>query len=100
MRVGLIAATLLAASSASAESMRCGRWVVDESATPDELIQKCGEPASKETSEEDVRTPGLSGSIKIGTVKTERWTYDRGRRAPAVLVKIAGGKIRSMERLP
>ena len=40
--------------AATAESMRCGKWVVNETMTTAEILQKCGEPQNKEVSKEDV----------------------------------------------
>ena len=34
--------------------MRCGKWVVNETMTTAEILQKCGEPQNKEVSKEDV----------------------------------------------
>lgn len=61
------------------ETLRCGRWVVDSSATLEELLKKCGQPASVRLEESDLRAMGPNGGmIKIGTSITEYWTYDRG----------------------
>jgi len=95
----LAAVALVAVQSAHAgESIRCGRWVVDSSVTVEELVKKCGEPASVRREESDVRVPGPQGTYKIGTTITEYWTYDRGTQAAAVIVTIKEGKIRSIER--
>lgn len=87
---------------AHGETIRCGSWLVDESATVDELVLKCGEPASKRLVEQDVRVRSPndlnSTTRKIGTTVTEYWTYDRGTQAAPVLVTIVDGKIRSIER--
>ncbi len=106
MRYPFITATALAlcfVSPAHAETIRCGSSLVDESATVEELVRKCGEPASKRFQEEDirVRTPndGNSNTRKIGTTVTEFWTYDRGTQAAPLLVTIRDGKIRSIERI-
>jgi hypothetical protein len=81
------------------ETIRCGRWVVDSSVTVEELLKKCGEPASVRSEEADVRTIGPNGAmIKVGTSVTEYWTYDRGSQAAPVIVKIQNGKVRSIER--
>lgn len=100
MRVLPIALTgLLLANTALGEPLRCGRWVVDVPISIDELLEKCGEPASKRSEESDVRaTNPLGASMKLGTTVTEYWTYDRGRRAAPVVVKIEDGKVRSIER--
>lgn len=101
MRRTMIAvAAVLAASTAQAgETIRCGRWVVDETATVDELVQKCGEPASKRVVEDDVRVKNPDNTRRtVGTTVTEYWTYDRGSRSFQILVTIVDGRIRSIER--
>ncbi len=96
----LIAAVALVAGMAHAgETIRCGRWVVDESVTVDELLSKCGEPAAKRHLEEDIRVKNHDGSMRtVGTTITEYWTYDRGSRSFPILVTIVDGKVRSIER--
>ena len=55
MRAYLICLLPLCASGAAlAESMRCDKWVVNETASVAELVEKCGEPLSKESEIEDV----------------------------------------------
>lgn len=101
MRRTMIAvAAVLAASTAQAgETIRCGRWVVDETATVDELVQKCGEPASKRVVEDDIRVKNPDNTRRtVGTTVTEYWTYDRGSRSFQILVTIVDGRIRSIER--
>lgn len=101
MRIRLIAmAAVLAAGTAEAgETIRCGRWVVDESATVEELVQKCGEPASKRLVEEDIRVRNPDNTRRtVGTTVTEYWTYDRGMQSFRILVTIVDGRIRSIER--
>ena len=88
---------------AHGETMRCGSRLVDASVTVEELVRKCGEPASKRVEEQDVwvRSPNdlNSNTRKVGTTVTEYWTYDRGTQAAPVLVTIVDGKIRSIERI-
>jgi Protein of unknown function (DUF2845) len=105
MRHELITATVLVVgivNLAHGETIRCGSWLVDESATVEELVRKCGEPASKRFEEQDVRvrSPNDPNSTtrKTGTTVTEYWTYDRGTQAAPILVTIVDGKIRSIER--
>jgi hypothetical protein len=68
--------------------------------TVEELLEKCGEPSQKSAEQVDVYGPGVSGSgnVKRGTVTIEKWTYDRGSQAAAMVVTIEDGKIKSMER--
>ena len=93
------AAALLAVGTTQAdETIRCGRWVVDSSATVEELVQKCGEPATKDSLVQDVRARNADGTTRVvGTTVTEFWTYDRGPRALAIVVTIVDGRIHSIE---
>jgi len=106
MRHVLITATALlvgVVNLAHGETIRCGSWLVDDSVTVEELVRKCGEPASKRSVEQDVRVRSPndlnSSTRKIGTTVTEYWTYDRGTQAAPLLVTIVDGKIRSIERI-
>src|SRR5690606_27765291 len=54
LAVALLALLTLGAAPAGADSMRCGKWVVSESVTVDELVNKCGQPRSKEITKDDV----------------------------------------------
>jgi hypothetical protein len=104
MRHELITATAFLVgivNPAHSETIRCGSWLVDASVTVEELVRKCGEPASKQIEEEDVRVRSSydSSTRIIGTTVTEYWTYDRGTQAAPVLVTITDGKIRSIERI-
>jgi hypothetical protein len=96
----MMLAGLLIAGPATAETFRCGQWIASADMTVEELVQKCGEPASKTVEVVDVYGPGASGKgkIKRGTVSTEKWTYDRGNQSFAMVVTIVDGEIQSMER--
>jgi hypothetical protein len=95
----LLAATVLAIGGARAETIRCGSHLVDESASVDELLQKCGEPARKERKVEDVWARNATGGTRVvGQTVTERWTYERGSQAAPVVVTIVDGKVKSVER--
>ena len=97
----VLAALSFSAVSHAEESMRCGSSIVTSDATPEELVQKCGEPASKKVTEDDIRAANAGGGTrKIGTTSTEVWTYDRGTRAFAMEVTIVDGKIRSIVSKP
>ena len=89
----------LLCTAAHAESMRCGQFVVDETTTVAELLVKCGEPTSRETSSEDVLARNPDGfTRKIGTKITERWLYQRSNRALPMTVTIVDGKVVRLER--
>lgn len=61
----------LFAGVAGADSMRCGSKVVSVGMSMAEVLKYCGEPASKEVEEHDIR----SGNRVTGTTQLHRWTY-------------------------
>jgi hypothetical protein len=91
---------ICAPGAALADSMRCDKWVVNETASVAELIEKCGPPLSKESTTEDVmaRNAATGAVYKVGTSVTERWLYRRGTQSLPMLVTIVDGKIQSIER--
>jgi hypothetical protein len=88
------------AGMASAESMRCGNSIVDETVSVADLLAKCGEPLSKDVRTEDVfaRNPDTGFNRKIGTKIIERWIYQRSNRSLPMAVTIIDGKVNKLER--
>jgi hypothetical protein len=85
--------------AASAESMRCGKWVVSETSSAAEILEKCGEPQKKDISHEDVYARNALGNTnKIGVKVTERWRYQASNRVLPMLVTIVDGKVIGIER--
>jgi hypothetical protein len=85
--------------TASADSMRCGKWIVNETMTTDEILQKCGEPQKKDVSKEDVFAKNPAGyTTKRGEQVTERWYYKPSSGSLTMLVKVIDGKVVSLER--
>jgi hypothetical protein len=84
----------------AAESMRCGKWVINETASVAELLDKCGAPLEKKSTTEDVRAINAAGvAYKTGTTTTrEQWFYQRSSRALPMVVTIVDGAIKSIER--
>lgn len=80
--------------------MRCGPWVVNETASVAEVLEKCGEPQHKETRTEDVlsRNPTTGFVFKVGTRVVERWIYQRSQGSLPMAVTIIDGKIQKLER--
>jgi hypothetical protein len=76
MRIGLSTVLALAAVTAGAESMRCGSKVITVGMAMSEVLQYCGEPASREVEEHDIR----SGNRIIGKTQLHRWTYSSYNR--------------------
>ena len=100
MRSLLSSLLLFLACSASAESMRCGKWVVDERATPAEIAQKCGEPQDKRITREDVLGKNALGNpIKLGVMTKEQWYYRASTRSLPMRVTVVDGKVTLIERV-
>jgi hypothetical protein len=97
----LAALALLLPLAAPAENFRCGKWIINEETTLEELTQKCGEPTSHDSRTEDVRQRNqyTGGWMKVGETTIETWTYDRGPNAQPMVVTIVDGRIKSIERL-
>ncbi|HKS55245.1 MAG TPA: DUF2845 domain-containing protein [Steroidobacteraceae bacterium] len=101
MRVQTLPALLciLVPFAVSAGPMRCGKWVVNETASVAELLEKCGEPQKKEVQHEDVYSKNTQGdSHKIGVKVTELWRYQASNRVIPMLVTIVDGDVVSIER--
>jgi Protein of unknown function (DUF2845) len=93
----LFAGLISAAALASAETMTCGSWVITPEVTVAELLKKCGQPTTKETATEDVRTHGRTGAIKVGETTTERWIYKRSSFSFPMAVIIVDGEVTGIE---
>jgi len=86
--------------TASAETFRCGKWIIDEDITREDLLRKCGDPTSRDSRVEDVRAPNqyTGGNMKVGETVIETWIYHRGNGASPMVVTIVDGRIKSIER--
>ena len=101
MRLSLIVLTVTALliQTAQADSMRCGKWVVNEQASAAEILDKCGEPQRKEIREEDVYSRNPAGfTNKQGVKKIELWYYKRSSQALEMVVQSVDGKVISIQR--
>jgi hypothetical protein len=79
--------------------MRCGKWVVNETSSSAEILEKCGEPQQKDVTREDIYAKNTIGSThKVGVKVTERWRYQASNRMLPMLVTIVDGKVVSIER--
>ena len=96
----VLLAALAAPHVAGADAMRCGKWVVNESATVDELLSKCGSPKSRDVTKDDVYVTNVNGlRVKTGQVTvTERWIYQASASALPMAVVVLDGKIVSLTR--
>jgi hypothetical protein len=90
---------LLATSAAWADSFRCGSKLVTVGETGAAVVEKCGEPVSKETITEDVMVRNANGTMrKTGeTTAYEMWRYARGRNQYPAILTVRDGVVRSIE---
>ena len=52
-------------------TLRCGSKLITVGMTAAEVTKHCGQPASREVEDQDVR----SGNRVVGTTQMQRWTY-------------------------
>lgn len=96
----LLLASLLPLAAQADENFRCGKWIVSSEMPLSELLEKCGEPAARTSTTEDVLVRNNNTGLvnKVGETVKEVWTYERGTTAPPMVVTIVDGKIKSIER--
>ena len=85
-------ALCLVAHDVFADSLRCGRKVVRTGDSSSLLLQKCGQPRSKDRGVEQVKLP--EGREKV---RVERWHYQKNSRSLSRAVWIYQGKIVGIE---
>ncbi|MBS0366593.1 MAG: DUF2845 domain-containing protein [Proteobacteria bacterium] len=106
-RFGMSAATLpilaamIPAVALADGYFRCGQSLITSETSVTELVRKCGAPASKDVSTEDVRVavngPWHSGTEKIGATRVEKWHYLHTDRIDGMVVTVVDGKILGIE---
>jgi hypothetical protein len=84
----------LAVTAIANGPFRCGSKIIDAGMTQAEVLEYCGEPTSKTTEVQDVRS---RNNRILGTTKIHRWTYE-SYSATRVLVFVED-KLQSIERL-
>jgi hypothetical protein len=62
----------LSGASLADESFRCGSKLIVTGMSQAEVLQHCGEPASRSTEKQDVH----SGNRVTGQTEMHRWTYE------------------------
>jgi Protein of unknown function (DUF2845) len=84
---------------AGADSMRCGKWVLNETASVAELLEKCGAPLDKTSTTEDVFAINAAGHpFKAGSTTREQWFYQPSAQSLRMVVTIVDGVIKKIER--
>ncbi|SEU18151.1 DUF2845 domain-containing protein [Stigmatella erecta] len=99
--MALPVALCLLAPPSHAASLRCGTHIVSDGATRDEVLARCGEPASKDTrsvAQENKTRTGKNESTKEIVYKTfEDWTYNFGTNRLMQVVTFEDGKLVSVQ---
>ncbi len=95
----MVVASLLPLA-ASAETFRCGKWIIDDATRREDLLHKCGPPTSHSSRVDDVRAPNqyTGGNTKVGETVIETWIYNRGNGAAPMVVTIVDGRITKIVR--
>ena len=83
-----LTAALLMPLATSAETFRCGQWIASKDMSVEELLEKCGEPATKSVRYEDNYAKSAGGGPhRVGTSTIATWQpvvcdgrHDRGWR--------------------
>ena len=82
------------------DSMRCGNALITVGMVEPQVTERCGQPKDKNVTEVPQRTRRSNGSSAVvGTLRVERWTYDRGYGQFPALLTFEEGKLKSIELL-
>src|SRR5512143_2569125 len=92
---------LVVASAARADdTLRCGNALITVGMVGPQVVAKCGQPKDKNVTEVPQRARRAGGtSAVIGTLRVERWTYERGYGQFPALLTFEDGKLKSIELL-
>lgn len=98
-----LAAALLAAPPAAAETLRCNGMIVSEGDSKVSVVYKCGEPLLKDAfcaPVVDLRTgqpvPDAVAGWVVPCQTVEEWLYDRGPGNMLARVRFRGGAVLSI----
>ena len=95
LTAAVCALLLLAPAMAMADGLfRCGSWLVSADMPAAELLKKCGEPTSRDSSTQPFYN---SHGVAVGTTTTEVWHYDRGSTSAPMVVTVVEGRIQSIQ---
>jgi len=103
-RAALVVVSIVAAQSASADTLRCGSKLISEGDPIEKVLQYCGEPVAKKRTW-ITRQPRFEyGGQEIpfeGTedVPVDLWTYDFGANKLMRRIRFMAGKVESIETL-
>ena len=83
---------------ASADTLRCGSYLIQEGDDAFSVLAKCGEPTEKSTVTEPIFASNANGGSRdTGEVATtEIWRYNRGSSQFPVILRVSDGVVRSI----
>ena len=92
---------LVAVSARADDSMRCANSaLITVGMVGSQITAKCGQPKDKNVTEVPQRARRAGGtSAVVGTIRVERWTYDRGYGQFPALLTFEDDKLKSIELL-
>ena len=80
------------------DTFRCGDVLVSEHSSASEIVSKCGAPTSTAVSDVQPTVRNKHGAVvRLPAVRTEIWTYDKGRGALPMRVTVVDGKVKAVE---
>ena len=96
--VSVFMALVFPYTSATAQTLRCGSYLIQVGDDAFSVIAKCGNPTQRTTLSEPVYASSADGgTYPTGVVaNTELWRYDRGSGSFPVIMKIVDGHVQSI----
>jgi hypothetical protein len=82
------------------EGMRCAGGLVRSGDTTVTVLQKCGEPVSRDAAGLAQEPPGPASPAVVSDVSIEQWVYSQGEGSLLDIVTLRGGRVESIETGP
>lgn len=79
------------------EGIRCGERLVAAGDTTATVLQRCGQPISRDSAGLRPASPGPASQSPVSEVLLEQWVYDRGPGRLLAIVTLRGGRIEAIE---
>ncbi len=101
IRVGCIAVALLLSWSAHADSLRCAGGTVQEGDSRASLLQKCGQPQTRDSFcapvfRNKALVPEPLASNAASCEQIDDWIYEGGKDKPTANVRIRSATVQSI----
>jgi hypothetical protein len=92
-----VAAALLTALPASAETMRCGSsYIVRIGDNKSDVLQNCGEPVMRDTFCATTATGSAQPAINSACSNVDEWTYNPGTSQFMTTLRFVEGRLQSI----